>query len=322
MKEYLKEVEDRLSTRRKSYAEVYEAYKSRGYELITKEYRNNKQRLKYICPEHPEEPQTTRLNDLLNGHGCRLCGMERSIQNMREQAKSQRLRYEDVRNEIEKEGFELLSSTYRNAEQRLEIRCPEGHEFKVRIGDFRAGVRKCRECVINDRRTPFEEVKKAFKDKGYELLDTSYINQYVPLKYICPKHPEEIREISFGSIRGGHGCYECGVESISGKNSVHYNHDITDEEREHDRRLDPKEREWRIQVFQRDNFTCQYCGKYERNNLNAHHKDAHHWCIERRYDVTNGATLCEGCHKEFHTIYGYKYNTEEQFNEWITKGRR
>lgn len=311
------EGEDKLPRRRKFYEEVSEVFKDRGYRLITKEYRNNKQRLKYICPKHPNEPQTTRLNDLLSGHGCRLCGMDRTIQNMRKQAESRKLSYNAVKSEIEKEGFTLLSDEYINAKHRLEIRCPEGHEFKTRIADFREGVRKCRDCAINDSRTPFEEVKKSFEEMGYVLLETDYINRYTPMKYICPKHPDEVKEISLGSIRGGHGCYECGLERISGKNSVHYNHDLSDEERSLDRRYDPKEREWRIKVFERDKYTCQRCGNSGRSDLNAHHKDAHHWCVDRRYDETNGVTLCESCHKDFHQEYGYRNNTEEQFDEWI-----
>ena len=303
--------------RRKSYREVFESFKDRGYTLITEEYQNNKQRLEYICPKHPDDPQTTRLNDLLSGHGCKLCGRDRSVQNLRRQADLQRLTYDEVREEIEKEGFTLLTTEYENAKIPIEVQCPKGHKFRTRISDFRKGKDRCPECAVNKTRTPYEEVKKAFEDRGYKLIDKAYVNQDTPLRYTCPKHPEEIKTITFNSIKGGHGCHDCGIESISGVNSVHYNHDLTDEEREHNRSLDPKEREWRVQVFQRDKFNCQYCGRYNRNNVNAHHKDAHHWCIERRYDVSNGATLCVECHRKFHSLYGYKNNTEEQFDEWV-----
>ena len=33
--------------------------------------------------------------------------------------------------------------------------------------------------------------------------------------------------------------------------------------------------------------------------------------------MTNGVTLCEDCHKEFHKIYGYGNNTEKQYEEFI-----
>lgn len=307
-----------MATTRKTYEQVCEVFKDRGYELVSKEYRNNKQKLKFICPHHPEHVQTTRYNDLMNGHGCKKCGELRTVENLREQARKQKLGIEDIRAEVEEKGFTLLSETYVSARKPLDLMCPRGHRTRTRIGDFRKGASSCRECSIEDRRAPFAEVAEGFRERGYELISTEYVNQREPLKYKCLKHPDKVRSITYGSIKRGHGCYECGIESISGKNSPHYNHELTDEAREFDRRLDPEERAWRIEVFQRDNFTCQKCGIINRSSLNAHHKDAHHWCVERRYDTTNGATLCVGCHKEFHTMFGYRNNTEEQFDEWLS----
>ena len=71
-----------------------------------------------------------------------------------------------------------------------------------------------------------------------------------------------------------------------------------------------------MNVFKRDNYTCRCCGKDTHNNV-SHHLDGYNWCIEKRLDVDNGVTLCESCHKEFHSIYGYGNNTKEQFEEWI-----
>ena len=48
-----------------------------------------------------------------------------------------------------------------------------------------------------------------------------------------------------------------------------------------------------------------------------HHLDSYNWCKEKRVDDTNGITLCENCHKNFHNIYGRGDNTKEQFEEWI-----
>lgn len=70
---------------------------------------------------------------------------------------------------------------------------------------------------------------------------------------------------------------------------------------------------WREEVFLRDNYTCRICGSYG-NYLEPHHLDGFHWCGERRFDITNGVTLCVPCHKKFHSIYTTFYNTEDQ---WI-----
>jgi hypothetical protein len=74
---------------------------------------------------------------------------------------------------------------------------------------------------------------------------------------------------------------------------------------------------WRRQVFERDNHTCQICGR--QGYINAHHMDGWGWCVARRFDVTNGVTLCagkNGCHEKFHRKYGRGRNTEKQFKEF------
>lgn len=57
--------------------------------------------------------------------------------------------------------------------------------------------------------------------------------------------------------------------------------------------------DWRIAIFERDNYTCKICQKHG-VELNAHHilSFAHH--PERRLSIDNGVTLCLECHKEIH----------------------
>ena len=60
---------------------------------------------------------------------------------------------------------------------------------------------------------------------------------------------------------------------------------------------------WRKAVFERDNYTCQICGK-RGGKLNAHHIERYRKCVERRTDLTNGITLCDVCHKKIHHLEG------------------
>lgn len=62
-------------------------------------------------------------------------------------------------------------------------------------------------------------------------------------------------------------------------------------------------KEWRKAVFERDNYTCQLCGK-RGGKLNAHHIERYRNCIERRTDISNGITLCDACHKKTHHLEG------------------
>jgi 5-methylcytosine-specific restriction endonuclease McrA/predicted DNA-binding protein YlxM (UPF0122 family) len=73
---------------------------------------------------------------------------------------------------------------------------------------------------------------------------------------------------------------------------------------------------WKKAVFERDNFTCQKCGK-KGGDLHAHHINNFADFPELRVAIDNGITLCKECHKEFHRLYGKKNNTRSQIDEFI-----
>ena len=58
-------------------------------------------------------------------------------------------------------------------------------------------------------------------------------------------------------------------------------------------------RSWRKAVFERDEYTCQLCGQIG-GKLNAHHIKP--WATYKllRYEISNGVTLCESCHRAEH----------------------
>ncbi len=58
---------------------------------------------------------------------------------------------------------------------------------------------------------------------------------------------------------------------------------------------------WRVLVFQRDNWTCQQCG--ERGcELHPHHILGFAEYPIMRFAVSNGVTLCKDCHKRLHGL--------------------
>lgn len=64
-------------------------------------------------------------------------------------------------------------------------------------------------------------------------------------------------------------------------------------------RLSKNYKEWRINVFKKDKFCCKLCGS-KGVILNAHHKFKWSDFPKFRFDINNGTTLCENCHKFIH----------------------
>lgn len=58
---------------------------------------------------------------------------------------------------------------------------------------------------------------------------------------------------------------------------------------------------WRTAVFERDNFTCIWCGE-RGGRLNADHIKPFALFPELRFAIDNGRTLCEDCHKKTDTF--------------------
>ena len=70
---------------------------------------------------------------------------------------------------------------------------------------------------------------------------------------------------------------------------------------------------WRREVFRRDNWTCVLGGKEHGNKLRADHIKPFAYFPKLRFDIDNGRTLCEDCHKKTDT-YGNKYKHHENIN--------
>jgi 5-methylcytosine-specific restriction endonuclease McrA len=101
-----------------------------------------------------------------------------------------------------------------------------------------------------------------------------------------------------------------------GRDNPNWRDDLTDEERTR-RRDNAKTVRWRLAVYERDGFTCLKCGDDTGGNLNAHHIESYNRNRGLRWQVDNGATLCECCHRLFHKTFGYGDNTAAQFAAFL-----
>lgn len=64
--------------------------------------------------------------------------------------------------------------------------------------------------------------------------------------------------------------------------------------------------EWRKEVFERDNYTCQQCNK-KGVYLQPHHVKGWTKHPKLRYKVSNGLTLCKECHRIHHNLHYNDY---------------
>lgn len=68
-------------------------------------------------------------------------------------------------------------------------------------------------------------------------------------------------------------------------------------------------KDWRRQVFERDDYTCQGCG-IRGGDLHADHIKPFALFEELRFTLENGRTLCKPCHRATPT-YGIQLTREE-----------
>lgn len=164
--------------------------------------------------------------------------------------------------------------------------------------------------------------------RNYTLLTDFITSVDSKIEYICNTHPEYGVQTTtlYGMRKYDNNCKLCASAKFSGENHWNWHGGVNGVNESERKSWEYKK--WRQDVWKRDNFTCQCCGKTINDIvLNAHHIRNFSDCEELRYDVDNGITLCEECHSMFspngfHHIYGVKNNTREQLEEYIEQRKQ
>jgi len=232
---------------------------------------------------------------------------------------------EDIQKRLKSTKITIVGPYY-DMNSKTEFKCYCGNHFfcapKNILGKYTKSCGCFRKESLSNR-CLIDLSKKDNKQYGRLTLLKLLPEKGIQRKYLCECLCGKVISVRGCNLKSGQtqscGCFKNEQVSKNMKNKIgyknsSYNPNLTEQDRI-DRRNLPELRQWRVLVFKRDNYTCQICGNRS-CNLNAHHLDGWHWCKERRFDLSNGVTLCSKCHKDYHSKYGRKNNTEQQFIEF------
>ena len=121
----------------------------------------------------------------------------------------------EIKQAFEKEGYILLEEEYINCKHKMKYICPNGHKHEIAFDKFLQGQR-CPECSqivkANKRKLNYIDIKQAFEEEGYELLEEEYISAKTLMEYKCTEG--HIHKITWSNFKKGRRCPECYGKNI------------------------------------------------------------------------------------------------------------
>jgi uncharacterized protein YkuJ len=242
--------------------------------------------------------------------------------------------YEYVKNYIEKIGYSLLSTSYVNNSEKLQLKCNSGHEYSQSFSDYVSGHR-CKTCAYENlgriSKKDIKEVKNTFEKEGYKLISNYYNNSKEKLVLECPKNHKI--EMTFDDFHnGGNRCIHCYLISIRENATSHiFAHLRTyiDEWKKKSMKkceykcvltnvkFDVVHHLYSFNLIAKETFQNLNIPIYE--SISKYSQDEIDMLISecnRLHDFYGeGVCLRNDVHKLYHSLYGFN-NSSEQFNEF------
>lgn len=185
-------------------------------------------------------------------------------------------------------------------------------------------------CKTNSFAYVFPKSIEIWSDKNDKTPYEYYYGTHKKVWFKCENniHKDYSRFIN-EQFRDVYLCPACGLQERiknmpRGENSPYWKGDSVLENRR--ARDSYKYDNWRKAVFEKDDYTCQCCGK-RGGKLNAHHLYDFAQYKDKRYDIFNGITLCSGHHDSnikgsFHNTMGTNYKTPQELEDYINSKRK
>ncbi len=196
-------------------------------------------------------------------------------------------------------------------EQLYNCECECGTHKIVKLPNLKLGRTKSCGCLIGG----CERENLVGKTFNYltvikYLRTTKHRDSIWLCKCKCGKEKEVYRNAMINNHTKSCGCYNVEQKKLlKGILNPNYNVNLTNEERENRRNNEVKE--WALNVKRKGYFKCDICSS--KKKLHSHHLNGYVCDKENRYNVENGVCLCRKCHLEFHSTYGLKNVTKEQY---------
>lgn len=127
-----------------------------GYTLISNEYVNGFQKLRIMCEKGHIFDKN--YSDFINCNShCPICTYETGFRN-------HAFTYDEVKQVLNKEGYDIISNEYINSKEKIKIKCDRNHIYEARFGEFKSGNR-CPICYEEDRFNPYSTLNIYLRSK-------------------------------------------------------------------------------------------------------------------------------------------------------------
>lgn len=284
---------------------IKKEFEQEGYTLLSKDYKNNKQKLDYTCSEgHKHSITWTKW---LSGRRCPHC------------AKNIKPEYGFVKHAFEKEGYTLISTEYKNAKSKLKYVCSVGHNGVITWDSWQQGGRcwACRNLNITAEKHYLW--RGGVTKLGLPLYNT-YAHQLNFAEKVRPYIDEEGRKLievrctkcgqwfipSGASIKSrilslnGKGCGECRLycsQECKDNCEVYRKQSKAYINLDKELPYTPEELSvWSQEVLTSANYKCEIC---EEPAEHAHHIEPKKLEPGLALDPENGLALCKKCHYKY-----------------------
>lgn len=177
------------------------------YDYSLVEYKDNRTKVKIICPVHGIFEQIPMAH--LRGSGCLKC-TRTTLENFIEKA---RIKHGN------KYDYSLVD--YKHSKQKVDIICPVHGVFKqipnAHLTSKNGGCPECARDLVKEKRrftkSQFIERAKLIHGDKYDYSLVEYVNKETKVKIICPDHG--IFEQRPGAHILKNGCPKCSLKSFS-----------------------------------------------------------------------------------------------------------